>query len=139
MEKCFFQESGVHFSNMAPMITKIFFCVIDVMEQKNLNFWPFLWNLWPFAEKKICHFSFFRRNVFFSKVHFSYIFWSFFEVMHCRMAKNGPKLMKIYFSDFSDKSRGKQIFVNFWSFLAFLRCITFMKDSNLGQNEGILA
>ena len=66
--------------------------------KKILNFWPFLWNLWPFAEKKSAIFRFLGEMGFFSKVHFSYIFWSFFEVMHCRMAKNGPKLMKIYFS-----------------------------------------
>ena len=51
--------------------------------------------------------------------------------MHSRKAKNGPKLMKIYFPDFSDNSREKQNFMNFWSFLAILRCITFMVDSNL--------
>ena len=36
------------------------------------------------------------------------------------------------FPDFSDNSRQKQFFVNFWSFLAILRCITFMEDSNIG-------
>ena len=66
--------------------------------KKILNFWPFLWNLWPFAEKKSAIFRFLGEMGFFSKVHFSYIFWSFFEVMHCRMAKNDPKLMKICFS-----------------------------------------
>ena len=60
------------------------------------------------------------------------------KVMHRREAKNDPKIMKIYFPDFSDNSREKQIFVNFWSLLAILRCITFMVDPNLGQNEGIL-
>ena len=54
-----------------------------------------------------------------------------------------PKMVqnswKFIFPDFSDKSREKQIFANFRSFLAFLRCITFLKDSNLEQNEGILA
>ena len=45
---------------------------------------------------------------------------------------------KFIFPDFSDNSRGKQIFVYFWSFLAILWCITFMADSNLEQNEGIL-
>ena len=55
------------------------------------------------------------------------------------MAKNRPKLMKIYFPDFSDNSREKQIFVKFWSFLAILQRITCMEDSNFGQNEGISA
>ena len=44
--------------------------------------------------------------------------------MHCRISKNGPKLMKIYFPRF---------FVTFCRSLAILRYITVMEDSNLGQ------
>ena len=55
------------------------------------------------------------------------------------MSENGQKFMKIYFLDFIDNSRKKQIFMNFWAFPYILWCITFMEGSNLGQNEGILA
>ena len=55
--------------------------------------------------------------------------------------KKSPKTLRTQAPPFSymrDMSREKWIFVNFVSFLAILRCITFMEDSNLGQNEGIL-
>ena len=68
------------------------------MEQKFFEFLTIFVEFMALRRKKSAIFRFLGEMGFFSKVHFSYIFWSIFEVMHCRMAKNGPKLMKIYFS-----------------------------------------
>ena len=106
---------------------------------KILIFWWFLDDLWLIAEKKSAFFRFFSEMGFFSWCHF----WLFFGVFFRWCGPEGSKMIqnswKLIFPDFSDNSREKQIFVNFWSFLAILRCITFMKDSNLGHNKGILA
>ena len=54
---------------------------------------------WRYGTRKAKNPVFLTKNWktgFFSEVH--PIFGTFFEVMHSRKAKNGPKLMKIYFS-----------------------------------------
>ena len=134
----FFQESGFHFMNIVPMTMKIFSVVFgawDVMEHKDFDFWM----IYGSSQKKNLRFFVFFQKCFFHDA----IFWLFFGIFFRWWCPEGSKMVqnswKLIFPDFSDNSRGKQIFVNFWSFLAILRCITFMKDSNLGHNEGILA
>ena len=66
--------------------------------KKILIFWTYLGDLWLVENKNFAFFAISVETGFFLEVQFWGNFWSFFEVMHCRMAKNGPKLMKIYFS-----------------------------------------
>ena len=101
------------------------------------HFYEFFLKIWYKKGQKSCIFNEKLKNVFFFLR--SIPFWGFFlrwcTLERSKMVQNSWKLI---FPDFSDNSREKQIFVNFLSFLAILRCITFMVDSNLGQNEGIL-
>ena len=100
------------------------------------HFYEFFLKIWYKKGQKSCIFNEKLKNVFFSEVH--PIFGVFFRWCTLERPKMVQNSWKFIFPDFSDNSREKQIFVNFWSFLAILRCITFMVDSNLGQNEGIL-
>ena len=54
-ETFFFQESGVHFWNMAPMIIKIFFCVFgSIRRDGTKTFWIFdhFWEIYGPLQKK---------------------------------------------------------------------------------------
>ena len=129
---------------MAPMITKIFFCVIEsIRPYGTKQFWifdHFCGIYGPSQKKKSAIFRFLGEMFFFfRRCNFRIFFGVFLRWCTVEWPKMVQNSWKFIFPDFSDKSREKQNFVNFWSFLAFLRCITFMKDSNLGQNEGILA
>ena len=94
---------------------------------------------WRYGTRKAKNPVFLTKNwktfFFLRSIPFWGVFLRWCTVERPKMVQNSWKFI---FPDFSDNSREKQIFVNFWSFLTILRCITFMKDSNLGQNEGIL-
>ena len=100
------------------------------------HFYEFFLKLWYKKGQKSCIFNEKLKNVvfFLRSIPFWGVFLRWCTVERPKMVQNSWKFI---FPDFSDNSREKQIFVNFWSFLAILRCITFMVDSNLGQNEGI--
>jgi len=63
--KCFFQESGVHFWNLAPMIIKIFFCVFgSIRRYGTKKFWIFdhFWEIYGPSQKKILPFFVFWQK-----------------------------------------------------------------------------
>ena len=116
------------------------FLAFDLWKKFRKNFFSFLWIFLEDMVQERPKIRYFLRKTekcfFFSEVH--PIFWSFFRWCTLERPKMVQNSWKFIFPDFSDNSREKQIFVNFWSFLAILWRITFMADSNLGPNEGIL-
>ena len=139
----FFSGIWISFHEYCPNDHENFFCGFGSMRRYGAQkFWFFddFWMIYGSSQKKkSAFFRFFSEMGFFSWCHF----WLFFGVFFRWCGPEGSKMVqnswKLIFPDFIDNSREKQIFVNYWSFLAILRCITFMKDSNLGHNEGILA
>ena len=78
------------------------------------------------------------RDVLFEGPIFECVLELLFEVIHCTMVKNNQKLMKLHFQNFSGNFWGKQIFVNFYSFLVILRCITVMRNSKIFNSKSSL-
>ena len=115
------------------------FLAFDLWKKFRKFFFIFMNFSWRYGTRKSKNPVFLTKNwktfFFLRSIPFLEFFFRWCTLERPKMVQNSWKFI---FPDFGDNSREKQIFVNFWSFLAILRCITFMVDSNLGQNEGIL-